>query len=556
MALTASAPARERGRLSGLDPAPFAAAAALIAATPLFAVAAVAAFGDWSGGYLTHIAGTRLPVYLWNTLIVALVAAACAGAGGAVSAWIVARCDFPGRKIFEWALVLPLAVPAYVAAYAWLDITQTAGPVQGFLREASADGWTSLVPVVRGPVGAGFVFSFTFYPYVYLLARDAFAGQSADAYDAARTLGHGPVSAFRRAALPLARPAIAAGLALVVMEALADYGAVAHLGAPTLTAGVVRAWSGAGSVADAARLALLLVFIVLLVFGAERMQRRRARASSASGRRRPARRVRLTGWLALAAIGVCVTPLLLGFAIPLARLGWLALHAPVAQGLGQAFLNSVTLAGLAAVLAAVLGLGAAYALRSGRPFAVFAARAAGLGYAAPGAVAAVGVIAILAAMQGWLDQLWSGLGFTHFPILLTGGIGALIFAYLSRFAAAAIGPCESALQRVTPALDGAARTLGAGPTEVSARVHWPLVSGGVATAALLVFVEVIKELPATMILRPFNFDTLAVIAHNYAHDERLGQAAAPSVLLALAALGPMIWVARRIAREPVARTLS
>jgi len=525
-----------QGRFNPVRPAIF---AALICAAPLLAVAALGVFGPWTD-YMAHIATTRLPAYLGHTAVVTVTAAVSAGLIGAPLAWLVARYAFAGRGVMEWLLALPLAAPAYAIAYAWYDLTQTGGPL-------------GVLPTVRDPVGAGLVFGFALYPYVYLLAREAFAGQSNDAYEAARTLGAKPLSAFMHAALPMARPAIAAGLALVVMESLADYGAVVHLGAPTLSVGLIRAWAGEGAVADAARLALMLVAIAFLLFALERSQRRRARQSAASGRRRPPRRVTLPPVQAALALLACLTPVMIGLIIPLARLGYRALHAPVARKLMDAATHSLTLAVLSGLLAAALGLACAYALRSGKKPAIISARLAGLGYAVPGSVAALGVLVLLGGAQSGLDDLWRSFTGAPFPILLSGGIVALIFAYQSRFAAAAIGPSESALARVTPTLDMAARTLGAGPGETAWRVHRPLVASGSLLAALLVFVEVLKELPATMILRPFNYDTLAVIAHNYASDERLGEAALPALLIALIALPPMIWIARRITRQEAAR---
>jgi len=519
---------------------PFAVLAALVCAAPILAIAWIALSGGASD-YLVHLAETRLPVYLLTSAQVGLIAAAGAGAIGTGLGWLIARCQFPGRNILSWVLVLPLAMPAYVAAYAWLDLSQAGGP----LDVATA----GLFPTIRGAWGAGLMFALVLYPYVYLLARDAFAAQSADAVQAARTLGASPFEAFRRVALPMARPAIAAGLALVIMESLADYGTVSHLGAPTLSIGLIRAWSGAGSLLDAARLSLVLVLVALFVFSLERAQRQRARTSAASGRHRPASRLQLTGRTGIGALSLCLLPLLLGLIIPLARLGWRALHAAYTPDVLEAAANSLFLAGTSALIAAGLGLLTAYALRTRGRIATGAARLAGLGYAVPGAVAAVGVLAILSGIQGWLDPLWRGMTGEVFPILLTGGAGALIFAYLSRFAAAAIGPAETALGRVTPTLDGAARTLGATGWTLLRRVHWPLIASGVAAAGLLVFVEVLKELPATMILRPFNFDTLAVTAHNFASDERLGEAALPSLAITLIALLPMAVVARYLSRD-------
>ena len=522
------------------DPVWPAAFAALVCAAPLLAVAALAVFGPWTD-YMAHLFATRLPAYLGHTALVTAIAAGLAGAIGAPLAWLVARYAFPGRGVFEWLLALPLAMPAYAAAYAWYDLTQAFGPLGGYL------------PTIRGPVGAGIIFAVTLYPYVYLLAREAFAGQSADAYEAARTLGARPLEAFARAALPLARPAIAAGLALVVMESLADYGAVVHLGAPTLSVGLIRAWAGEGATADAARLALILVAVAFILFALERSQRRRARQSAASGKRRPPRRVTLSAPAASLAVLACTAPVALGLLIPMARLGARALNAPLARDLMESAGNSLFLAGVSGAVAAALGLAAAYALRSGRRRAVAAARLAGLGYAVPGSVAALGVLALFGVLQGGLDAGWRAMTGSVFPALLTGSVFALIFAYQSRFAAAAIGPAESALARVTPTLDAASRTLGAGPLETAWRVHRPLISSGALLAGLLVFVEVLKELPATMILRPFNFETLAVTAHNYASDERLGEAAAPALMIALIALPPMIWIARRITRGETGR---
>jgi iron(III) transport system permease protein len=531
----------------GGDTTPLAILAALICAAPIFAVAWIALTGE-TGDYLAHLAQTRLPTYLANSAYVAGIAALGTGLLGTGLGWLIARTDFPGRKLFSWVLILPLAVPAYVAAYAWLDLTIAGGPIH--------IATSGLFPTIRGSMGAGLMFAFVLYPYVYLLARDAFSSQSADAYDAARTLGASPVKAFMKTSLPMARPAIAAGLALVMMESLADYGTVSHLGAPTLSIGLIRAWSGAGSLIDAARLSLILVVIALFIFSVERAQRSRARSVTGSGKHRPPHRTKLKGFGALGAVIFCLAPLCLGLIIPLARLSWRAMYEPISTGLLSASINSLSLAAISAVIAAALGLSTAYALRRKKLIATFAARAAGLGYAVPGAVAAVGVIAILSGTQNLIDPAWIALTGNVFPILLTGTGAALIFAYLSRFAAAAIGPAESALSRITSSLDGAARTLGANNFDTLRRVHWPLITAGITSAGLLVFVEVLKELPATMILRPFNFDTLAVIAHGFASDERLGEAAMPSLLITAIAILPMVFVARYLSRDTSAETQS
>lgn len=516
-----------RRRALRLPPLPvfLAIAAAGVATLPLLAVVALAIGGSGAEGYLAHLASTRLPGYLANTALVLLVAAAGAAILGTGLGWLIARTRFPGRGLFEWVLALPLAMPAYIAAYGWLDLTLAAGPL-GFL------------PTVRGWFGAGVIFAVTLYPYVYLLARDAFLRQPPHLEEAAMALGRSRRAAFLTVALPGARPAIAAGLALVAMESLADYGAVIHLGAPTLTVGVLRAWAGAGSLPDAARLAVMIVGIALLLTALERSGRSRARSA---GQRSEPLRHRLGPVAATLAVLACLTPLAIALAAPLARLAWHALHSEPARNVWASAVNSVSLAAITALLAAGFGLASAYALRSGGRLSSIPVRTAMLGYAAPGAVAAVGVLAVLGAVQSGLDAAAGGL----FPVLLTGTLIAVVFAYLSRFAAAAIGPCETALGRIPPSLDEASRLAGAGSVRRFVQIHWPLASGGILAAALIVFVEVLKELPATMILRPFNFDTLAVVAHNYASDERLGQSALPALVLVALALPAMAIVARQ-----------
>ncbi|WP_421792201.1 ABC transporter permease [Hyphobacterium sp.] len=515
--------------------------AALIAAGPILAVAWVAFSSPW-GDYLIHLAQTRLGEYVANTVLVTGVAIVIAGLIGTTGGWLIARFSFPGHRIFGWALALPLAVPAYVAAFGWLDLTQGSGPIKTPLREGGLEWLATSLPTVSGPLGAGFIFGVTLYPYVYLIARQAFADQPAEMAHAARTLGASDWQVFSRVTLPLVRPAIAAGLALVAMESIADFGAVSHLGAPTLTVGVVRTWAGAGSLADAARIAIVLALFAYLAFAIERQSRSRARFGQTRGKAATQPLETLSSSKAALAILACLTPILLGLVLPLGRLVYHAFTEPLAQGVPGALVNSVTLAAITAVLAALLGLGAAYGIRSGTRFGKLAARLASLGYAAPGAVAAVGVLIVFAGLQTLLDGLWGGM----FPLLLTATAGALIFAYVSRFAAVAIAPSETALSRVTDSLDNAAMTLGAGRRRIVREIHWPLILSGVGIAALLVFVEVMKELPATMILRPFNTDTLAVIAHNLAADERLGQAALPSLMIVLATLPAMIMAARTL----------
>jgi iron(III) transport system permease protein len=542
--MTARGPAAAIGAPLGL-----ATVAAWVAIAPLGALV-LYAFLNSDGGATAALARTRLPVYLWQSLLVSGLSTLGVIAIGGSLGWLVAVHRFPGRAVLDWALVLPLAAPAYVLAYAYQDLTSAAGPLQSSLRDAT--GWSIggyWFPHVRGVLGSAFVFSLALYPYVYLLARRAFAGQAATLADAARSLGRGPWGVIRDVAVPLARPALVAGAALTVMETLADYGAVAHLGASTLTVGVMRAWASAGEPAAAARLALVLLIVCAAVLAIERGSRGRARIAPSTRSERPQPPSTLAGWRGWTATAACLGVLIFALGIPLIRLGVLALEHGVRPDLPRAGMHSLLLALAASALAASVALGIALAARLGSRAARLGVKIAELGYAAPGAVAALGAIALLGALQAALGAILPGSG----TVLLVGGLPALLLAYQTRFAAAALGPVTSALERITPALDDAARTLGAAPQALAARVHLPLARAGVASAALLVFVEVLKELPATMILRPFDFDTLAVIAHNYAADERLGNAAAPSLLLVAVALGPMIAAARLLAR-PEART--
>lgn len=523
MALIAPRVRAPSGFRFSFDPAPIGALAALVCVAPIVALVVLALTGG--GDTLRHLAETRLPVYVRNSAALAVLVGAGVSLLGVPTAWLVARYRFPGRNVFVWALALPLAAPSYVLAYAWSSLVNAGGPLYGDL------------PPLRGIFGAAFIFTIALYPYVYLLSRQAFETGAGHALDAARTLGAGPWRAFARVGLPLARPALAAGIALAIMETLADFGAVEYLGAPTFTTGIVRAWISLGDPAGAARLAVILLLATLLALGVERNVRK-GRVADPRGRARPPERLTLRPLPGALAALACLTPIAIGLIIPAARLAWMSTTVESVRPVAPALLNTAALSAASALIAAALGLAAATAAISGGRFGRASARLAQLGYAIPGAVAAVGVFTLLGALQRLLDAQMGAFA----PLVAGGGLVALVFAYQSRFAAAAIGPAESALLRVTPSLEGAARTLGEGPMGVLRRVHLPLALGGVATAALIVFVEVMKELPATMILRPLDFETLAVMAHNYAADERLGQAARPSLMLIALGLPPMMIV--------------
>ena len=490
-----------------------------------------------------HLASTVLPDYIANTLVLAILVGIGVIIVGAGCAWLTTVCRFPMARFFQWALLLPLATPAYVMAYAYTDFLQFAGPLQGALRAAT--GWSAgdyWFPDVRSLGGAAFVLAFVLYPYVYLLARTAFLEQSSAVLESARLLGHGPWRSFLRIALPLARPGIAAGTALCLMETLADYGTVAYFGVDTFSTGIFRAWFSLGDPVAAAQLGALLLAGIVAVLALERLARGSA-AFYSSGRRRGTT-YSLRGAKALGAWLACTLPLALGFVLPAALLVRLALQEDsIALDARFARLawNSFTLAALAALIAVACALVIGYAARM-RPGLVtrFASRIAGAGYAIPGVVVAVGVMAPLTRVDHWI-----GAG----KLLLSGTIIALLYAYLVRFLAVALQSVEAGLARIRRSMDDAARSLGAGLATTLARVHAPLLGRSLIAAALLVFVDVMKELPATLALRPFNFDTLAVQTFNLAKDERLAEASIPALAIVLVGLIPVYLLARRLARE-------
>ncbi|MGH8618888.1 MAG: ABC transporter permease [Burkholderiales bacterium] len=506
--------------------------------------------GESSWSHLVH---TVLPGYIANTLGLMVGVTAGVASMGVLSAWLVTAYRFPGQRVLEWALLLPLAMPAYVMAYAYTDWLQFAGPVQSALRELT--GWQVReywFPDIRSLSGAIAMFSFALYPYVYLLARTAFLNQSRAALEAGRLLGYGRWGSFFRVALPLARPAIAAGVALALMETLADFGTVSYFAVQTFTTGIFRAWQSLQDKVAAAQLATCLLGFVALVLLVERLSRGRARYHNTSSRASlPPQRLR--GAAAALACAACAAPIVFGFLLPAGILLKLALTEPEAQWsarIGALAFNSFTLAGVTAAVTVGFATVLAYAGRlTKRPLVAFANRAAGLGYAMPGAVIAVGILFPLGRLDNLLaDWVHAQFG-VRMGLLLTGTIVALVYAYLVRFLAIALQSMDAGLARITPSMEDAARSLGATPAATLARVHAPMLSGSLLTAALLVFVDVMKELPATFALRPFNFDTLAIEAYNLTKDERLAEAATPALLIVAVGLIPLIVVSLRIARE-------
>jgi iron(III) transport system permease protein len=525
-------------------------ALALTVALPVlvvFASVLLPTEGVWS-----HLAATVLWDYLSNTALLALGVGLGVIAIGVGAAWLVSMCQFPGRGIFEWALLLPLAVPTYIIGYTYTDLLQFAGPVQTLLREVMdwtrADYW---FPPIRSLGGAIVVMTLVLYPYVYLLSRASFLEQCTCMIDVSRTLGRGPWGSFFEVAVPLARPAIAGGVALALMEALADFGTVQYFGVSTFTTGIYRTWFALGEPVAAAQLAAALMMLVLLVLAAERWSRGLARYQhTAQSRLRPCYQLR--GMWAALALAACATPVVLGFAVPVAVLAIMALGRGDAL-FGGLFVelawNSFSLAAIAAVLTAVLAIVVGYGLRlRATPVMRVSARVAGLGYAIPGAVIAVGVLIPFARLDNAIDAwLQASLGIST-GLLLTGTIAGLVFAYLVRFLALALNTVEAGLAKINRNLDDAARSLGRGPGGTLFRIHVPLMWGSVLTAVILVFVDVLKELPATLILRPFNFETLAVRVYRFAADERLAEASTAALAIVVVGLIPVILLSRAIAR--------
>lgn len=524
---------------------------ALILALPLLTV--FAALSWPSSERFHHLVETVLGGYIVNSIWLSGLVGLGTLLLGTSTAWLVTMCRFPGRALLQWALVLPLTVPAYVIAYAYTDFLQHPGPVQTLLRQVTGwgprDYW---FPQIRSLGGAALIFTLVLYPYVYLLARAAFLRPTNAAFEAARSLGRSPWQAFLTVSLPIARPALAAGVALAVMETLADFGAVAHFALPTFTTGIYRTWFSMGDRVAASQLAAGLVTLVLILLLLERWTRGRAPRTGPDVQRQAAQ-FHLVGQRAWGAFILCALPVFLGFVLPIAILGELAWpHWALfsRQRFVDLIWNTVELASFGALVCVLMAVLLAYAVRlSPGPMTQATTRLASLGYAMPGSIIAVGILLPLAAFDQLIDQFARAHLGVSTGLLLTGSLFALLYAYSVRFMAVAFNNTEAALARVTPAMDAAAKTLGKSAIVTLWSVHLPLMRGGLLTAFLIVFVDILKELPATLIMRPFNFDTLAVQAHQFASDERLAEAAVPSLIIVSVALLPVVLLSREIARS-------
>ncbi|WP_170334184.1 ABC transporter permease [Ruegeria arenilitoris] len=529
--------------------------ACLVAAACLLPMVAVVLAAVTGGtDTISHLLDTVLPRYALTTVVLVVLVAIGTFSIGVGAAWLVTMCRFPGVRFLEIALVLPLAFPAYVLAYAYTFILDHPGIVQSTLREVTGwgprDYW---FPEIRSTEGAAVMLILVLYPYVYLLARAAFLQQSATAFLAARALGKSPWLAFWHVSLPMARPAIAGGVLLAIMETIADFGTVAYFGVQTFATGIYTSWFSIGDRAAAAQLALCLLGFALVMAMAERIQRGKAKYYQAGKSHASLPSAQLKGWQSLAAFTLCAIPVFLGFLLPVFILIQMGLQSEQ-NLLSRRYIgfiqNSLTLAGTAAVVTvfAAICVGFFQRLRPGRGSAT-AGYLARLGYAVPGGVIAVGLMVPFAsfdnALDAWMRQTFD----ISTGLLVTGSIWLLIAAYMVRFLAAALSAYEGGQSTVHANMDAAARSLGQTPLGTLRRVHLPILTPSLLTALLIVFVDVMKELPATLIMRPFNFDTLAVQAYRLASDERLEGAAVPSLVILAVGLLPVILICRQVGRR-------
>ncbi len=542
-------------RVTLRKPSRFEVLALLIAAAlaiPIFGVT-FSIFQTGEGNW-PHLVDTVLPRYIQNSLVLATGVGVLVTIIGVGTAWFVTMCRFPGRQVLEWALILPLAVPAYVIAYAYTDFLQGSGPVQVMIRDLTGLRFGQYwFPNVRSMEGAIVLFALVLYPYVYLLTRAAFLAQSISVLEVSRTLGRGPWQTFISVAVPLARPSIIAGAALALMETLADFGTVFHFGIQTFTTGIYRTWASMGDRVAAGQLSSILLIFVFVLLLTERWNRRKARFHETTGRYQEITGYVLKGWRGITATLFCAIPVTLGFIAPVLILLYMHItdgHDLLTDRYISMIQNSVTVAGMTAILAVLVALFLSFTARVERSRLSKAVNTvAGMGYAIPGTMIAVGILYPLAFVDTVINQVSDTFFGVTFGLVLSGSLAALIFGYLVRFMAVSLNTVDASFAKVTPNMEAASRSLGRSKLATATKVHLPIMSGGLMTAALIVFVDVMKELPATLIMRPFNFDTLAVQAYNLAKDERLTQAATPSLVIVAVGILPLILVSRAIMKS-------
>lgn len=531
------------GQISGLQLAVAGIAAAVL--VPLLVV--LSSVGVSTGDIWAHLSANVLPELLRNTLWLVVGVAIGTVVLGVSLAWLTAVYEFPGRRLFAWALMLPLALPSYVLAFVAVGLLDYTGPVQSELRAwlGRDDFW---FPPIRSRGGVIAVMTLAFYPYVYLIARNAFLTQGLRLFEVAQSLGYSRAQAWWRVALPMARPWIAAGLILVLMETLADFGTVAIFNYDTFTTAIYKTWFGMFSLAAAAQLASILMSVALVLVLLETFSRKRMRYY-APGRARQSARIRLHGARAGLASGYCAAVLLIAFVVPVFQIARWA-YAAAAQDLDARYVgflwHTIVLAALAALIVAALAAVLAAAERRRRDaFTRAAVRVATLGYAVPGAVLAVGIVIPLAAADRVLATLFSSLAATPVTSVLAGTLTAVLIAYAVRFMAVGFAPVESAMQRITPAIEEAARGFGVGRLAVWRQVHWPMLRRGLVTAGILVFVDVMKEMPITLMTRPFGWDTMAVRIFEMTSEGEWERAALPALAIVLVALVSLVVLTRQ-----------
>lgn len=518
-------------------------AACVVAAVILIPILAVITLAFYpSENIWPHLSQTTLPRYLLNSLVLMMATGLLAGSMGVAAAWLVALKDFPARRLLEWALLLPLSIPTYIGAYALVDFWEYAGPFQTHLRDVfgftmASDYW---FPEVRSRGAAIFVFSFSLYPYVYLLARAAFREQSSCAIETSRALGCGPWASFWKVGLPLARPAVVVGVAIVMMETLNDFGAVEFFAVQTLTTGIFTVWLEASNSGGAAQIATVMLALVLILLMLERIGRKQSKFHQLSKNNRPPVREVLTGKAAIGAIMLCGAMIGIGFVMPFLIMLNHALGNPdlwLQAGLWSAAFTTIWVGAIAAIVTVVGGVLLIYAVRlSAARWMHYLLPVTAIGYAAPGAVIGLGILVPMAAFDNMIADWIEAATGIDIGLLITGSAAAVIFAYCVRFFAIAFGAVDAALGRITPSMSMASRSLGQTAGGTLKRVHYPLIRGSLLTAGLLIFVDSSKELPATLLLRPFGFDTLATHIYDFASLEDINGAAPASIVVILVSL--------------------
>ena len=514
----------------------------LLIGLPIYTLLFKLISSEGSGEVWSHLVDTVLIDYVLNSVGLVIVVSALTLLIGVSAAWVVSTCDIPLRRHFEWVLILPLAIPTYIAAYTYAGIFDYTGPIQSFLRN---NGWIGLEYIdIMNFWGIAIVMSLVLFPYVYVVARSSFINQSATLLEASRILGSGSWQTFFKVALPITRPAIIGGLSLVMMEVLNDYGAVKYYGVNTFTTGIFRAWFSLGDPAAAINLSAILMLFILLLISAERWQRGSNMLDEGGHTSRPMQRYQLKGWKKLLAFMVCFTPLFLGFMAPVFQLFlWSAqtIHKVWNEDFITLMTNSFSLALLSAFLCVSISLIILYAVRiNSTSFFRFLSKMASLGYSIPGAVIAIGIMIPMLGLDKVIIDLWKQSFGTRIGLIFSGTLFALTFSYVVRFLTVAINPVDAAFKKFSNSMEEASHSLGASSFKTLIKINLPLIKSALLSGGILVFVDILKELPLTLILRPFNFHTLATKAYELASDEMVAESATPSLIIILIGVIPII----------------